>query len=50
MKKKAPGVVGEEPDLFTTNLDPCCAFLIIACDGIWDVLTSEAAIREVRGD
>mmetsp|Transcript_96888 Transcript_96888/g.277035 ORF Transcript_96888/g.277035 Transcript_96888/m.277035 type:complete len:451 (-) Transcript_96888:158-1510(-) len=47
VKKKAPGCVGEEPDLFTTIIDPCCEFLIMACDGIWDVLTSEDAVREV---
>ena len=32
------------PDVKCVTISPDCEFVILACDGIWDVMTSQAAI------
>jgi len=39
--------VTHRPDLFRYKIDKCDKFLIMACDGLWDVLSSEEAINFV---
>ena len=36
------------PDAHTQQVDPADEFLIIACDGVWDVLTDDDAVALVR--
>ena len=36
-----------EPDVCTCNLTPEDDFLILACDGLWDVLTPREAVEKV---
>jgi len=33
-----------EPEVYTVELDKDDAFVILACDGLWDVVTSEQAV------
>lgn len=42
-------IVSPHPDLRTLELNDDLDFLIIACDGIWDVLSSEEAVEFVQG-
>jgi serine/threonine protein phosphatase PrpC len=35
------------PEIKTYTLTPKCDFFIIACDGIWDCLTSQEAVSLV---
>jgi protein phosphatase PTC1 len=39
-----------EPYLSVTNLEPTDKFLIVACDGIWDIFTDEAACEMISKD
>lgn len=38
-----------KPEITITQLDPNDEFLIMGCDGIWDVFTSQQAVDIVRG-
>lgn len=40
--------VTAEPFTTTTKIDGASEFLIIACDGVWDVLEDQAAVDVVR--
>ncbi|KAL1807462.1 hypothetical protein DCAR_0726822 [Daucus carota subsp. sativus] len=44
-----PAPLTAEPDVQRTLLTKDDEFLIIACDGIWDVMSNEEAVRLVRG-
>lgn len=44
-----PAPLTSEPDVQRTLLTKDDEFLIIACDGIWDVMSNEEAVRLVRG-
>lgn len=52
--KQVPGIppaaqmITAEPDIRQVTLDPEDEFLILACDGIWDCLTNEEAVKYVR--
>lgn len=41
-------VITAEPDVRHCVLSPGDAFLLLACDGVWDVLTSQGAVDVVR--
>jgi len=41
-------MITAEPDIKEVTLDPEDEFLIIGCDGIWDCLTNEEAVKYVR--
>jgi protein phosphatase 2C family protein 2/3 len=50
MKQPAgSALVSSEPELFETRLTAADEFLILACDGTWDVMSSAQAIDFVRG-
>ena len=40
-------LVVSEPDVCTCNLTPEDDFLILACDGLWDVLTPREAVEKI---
>jgi serine/threonine protein phosphatase PrpC len=40
-------IVTALPDIRVVDLDPSDRFLILACDGIWDILTNEQAVSFV---
>eukprot|EP01138_Halocafeteria_seosinensis_P008785 gb/GECG01008979.1/.p1 GENE.gb/GECG01008979.1/~~gb/GECG01008979.1/.p1 ORF type:complete len:1100 (+),score=150.99 gb/GECG01008979.1/:1-3300(+) len=42
-----PLLVTSDPELCLLPLDSTCCFLILACDGLWDVVTSQDAVNEV---
>mmetsp|Transcript_28680 Transcript_28680/g.42242 ORF Transcript_28680/g.42242 Transcript_28680/m.42242 type:complete len:595 (-) Transcript_28680:135-1919(-) len=52
--KQLPGLtpaeqmITAEPDILTVSLDPSDEFMILGCDGIWDCLTNEQAVKYVR--
>jgi len=53
--KNVPGrgpceqLVSPEPEVFVQQRDPACdEFLVLACDGIWDVMTNEELCDFVR--
>lgn len=37
-----------DPDIRTIELQPQDKFLILACDGIWDILTNDQAVAFVE--
>jgi len=41
-------VITAEPDVRHFVLQPGDAFLLLACDGVWDVMTNQAAVNVVR--
>ena len=45
----APPAVSWEPDISEVLLRPSDDFLVLGCDGLYDVLTSEEAVDHVRG-
>jgi len=49
--KYPPGsaLVSSEPELFETRLTAADEFMILACDGTWDVMSSAQAVDYVRG-
>jgi protein phosphatase 1G len=44
----AQQMITANPDITTHQLDPADDFMIIACDGVWDVLSNEEAVRFVH--
>ncbi|XP_050214073.1 probable protein phosphatase 2C 22 isoform X2 [Mercurialis annua] len=48
MKSKDGGPLSAEPELMTTQLTEEDEFLIIGCDGIWDVFRSQNAVDFAR--
>ena len=52
--KQVPGIppsgqmITAEPDIVQVTLNPADEFLILGCDGIWDCLTNEEAVKYVR--
>eukprot|EP00941_MAST-03F_sp_MAST-3F-sp1_P000440 g440.t1 len=47
-KKKRGAIVTAEPEIAYVDLQHGDEFLLLACDGLFDVLSSQAAIDEVR--
>jgi serine/threonine protein phosphatase PrpC len=41
-------IVTALPDVRHVVLDESCRYLILACDGIWDILTNEKAVEFVN--
>merc|ERR1711964_894604 len=41
-------LVSPEPDIVSMSRDPTDEFIVIACDGIWDVMTNEECVKFVR--
>jgi protein phosphatase 1B len=41
-------LVSPEPEVFVAERDPADEFLVLACDGIWDVMTNEELSEFVR--
>lgn len=42
-------MITAEPDVARITLQPACdEFLLLACDGVWDVMTNQQAIDFVR--
>mmetsp|Transcript_113467 Transcript_113467/g.169738 ORF Transcript_113467/g.169738 Transcript_113467/m.169738 type:complete len:526 (-) Transcript_113467:28-1605(-) len=52
--KQVPNIAPEdqmitaEPDIVQITLEPDDEFIILGCDGIWDCLTNETAVKYVR--
>jgi protein phosphatase 1L len=40
--------ISADPEIKSITLDPQSSFLILACDGIWDVLSNQQAVTLVR--
>lgn len=38
------------PDIKVENLTNDCEFIIIACDGIWDCMSSQEAVQFIKGN
>jgi serine/threonine protein phosphatase PrpC len=47
-KKPEEQVVTANPDVMIMELTPADRFLILACDGIWDILTNDQAVAFVE--
>ena len=41
-------IITAEPDVLKHMLDPKDEFFIVACDGVWDVLSNQEAVDFVR--
>ena len=41
-------IITAEPDVLKHTLDPKDEFFIVACDGVWDVLSNQEAVDFVR--
>ena len=41
-------MITAQPDLLTETLLPGDEFIIIACDGVWDVMSNQQAVDFVR--
>lgn len=44
----AEQMITAEPDILEVTLQPQDEFMVIGCDGIWDCLTNEQAVKYVR--
>lgn len=40
--------VSAKPDIIVQDLTPDYEFIVLACDGIWDVMTNFEVIRFIR--
>jgi hypothetical protein len=40
-------MITAEPDVSITKLQPDDRFFILACDGVWDCLSSQQAVRDL---
>lgn len=38
------------PDIKVENLTNDCEFIVIACDGIWDCMSSQEAVQFIKGN
>jgi protein phosphatase 1G len=47
-KKPEEQVVTANPDVNVTELTPADQFIILACDGIWDMMTNDQAVAFVQ--
>lgn len=47
-KGQCEQLVSPEPEIFCLDRDPADEFLVLACDGIWDVMTNEDVCRYVQ--
>ena len=47
---KTSQLVSSEPESWESHLTHVDEFLILACDGVWDVMSSQQAIDTVRGN
>lgn len=47
-KGQCEQLVSPEPEIFCLDRDPADEFLILACDGIWDVMTNEDVCSYVQ--
>ena len=45
---KKDQIITAEPDITVATLRPDDEFILVACDGVWDCLTNEAAVDFVR--
>lgn len=41
-------MITAEPDVTVTTLSPEDEFLVLACDGVWDCMTSQEAVSIVQ--
>ena len=41
------GPLSAIPDLFERKLEPADQFLLLACDGVWDVFSDDVAVKHV---
>ena len=41
-------MITAEPDCIIEKLQPVDEFIIVACDGVWDVMSNQAAVDFVR--
>lgn len=41
-------IITANPDIKTIQLEPADEFLILACDGVWDILSNQEAVDFVR--
>ena len=46
----SPGLVSSEPELWEARLTRLDEFLLLACDGVWDVMNSQQAVDCVRAN
>ena len=44
----AEQIITAEPDVLHHKLDPADEFFVVACDGVWDVLSNQEAVDFVR--
>jgi len=44
LRSRKDQIVCAIPDIMSQTIDPTWQFMILACDGIWDILTNEQAI------
>jgi len=45
---KTSSLIISDPDMFATHLSDVDQFLILACDGVWDVVSNQQAIDCVK--
>lgn len=43
-------IVSVKPDVMHIELEPQDEFVIVACDGVWDMMTNEQAVGFVRDE
>ena len=41
-------MITAEPDITMKTLQPDDEFMILACDGVWDIMSNEEAVQFVR--
>lgn len=48
LKIKKSSLISAFPDVITDKLTPDHEFIVLACDGIWDVMTNQEVVDFVR--